>query len=151
MKIKGFLTTAFMAAMSLTMFASCSSSDSNASAAPSDKPVAVAKAPKHAVTVLEKGAAITPEKDKLIVIDFNATSCGPCRKFAPTFDTVAEEYSSDAVFYSVDVDAHPGLAAQFRVQSIPMVAYIKPGGAYTTTVGLISEAQFKAAIEAALK
>ncbi len=150
MKVKEFIAVAFMAAVSLTAFASCSSSDRNASTATADKTVAAA-APEHAVTVLEKGAVIAPEENKLIVIDFNATWCGPCRKFAPTFDKVAEEYASKAVFYSVDVDQHPGLASQFRVQSIPTVAYVKPGGAYTTTVGLISEAQFKAAIEAAIK
>lgn len=150
MKMKGFLTAAFMAAVSLTAFAACSSSDRKTDAAPADKTAAAAE-PGHAVTVLEKGAVIAPEQDKLIVIDFNATWCGPCRKFAPTFDKVADDYASKAVFYSVDVDVHPGLAAQFRVQSIPTVAYVSPGGAYTTTVGLISETQFRAALDAALK
>ena len=103
------------------------------------------------MTVLEKGAVITPEESKLVVIDFNATWCGPCRQFAPIFDRVAENYTSKAVFYSVDVDVHPELAAQYGVQSIPMVAYVKPDGSYTTTVGLLPEQEFTAAIEAALK
>ncbi|MBD5224885.1 MAG: thioredoxin fold domain-containing protein [Bacteroidales bacterium] len=147
MRIKGLLTAAFMAAVSLTAFASCSSSDKKADGATAGETASTV----HAVTVLEKGAQIAPEDSKLIVIDFNATWCGPCRRFAPTFDKVAGEYTSKAVFYSVDVDIHPELAALFKVQSIPMVAYIKPDGTYTRTVGLIDETQFKAAIEAALK
>lgn len=110
-----------------------------------------AEAQKQGVIVLNKGEVIAPEKDKLTVIDFNATWCHPCRKFAPVFDKAAEEYSSDAVFYSVDVDMHPELAARYEVTSIPTVAYVKPDGFYTTTVGLMGEEQFKAAIEEAMK
>ena len=103
-----------------------------------------------AVIKLAKGATIAKEAEKLVVIDFNATWCGPCRQFAPTFDKVAEEYADRAVFYSVDVDDHNDLAAQYNVQSIPMVVYLKPDGTYTSTVGLIPESEFTAAIDAAL-
>ena len=103
-----------------------------------------------AVIKLAKGATIAKEAEKLVVLDFNATWCGPCRQFAPTFDKVAEEYADRAVFYSVDVDDHNDLAAQYNVQSIPMVVYLKPDGTYTSTVGLIPESEFTAAIDAAL-
>ena len=115
---------------------------------PATEVAAEEKAP--AVIKLAKGATIAKEAEKLVVIDFNATWCGPCRQFAPTFDKVAEEYADRAVFYSVDVDDHNDLAAQYNVQSIPMVVYLKPDGTYTSTVGLITESEFTAAIDAAL-
>lgn len=115
---------------------------------PATEVAAEEKAP--AVIKLAKGATIAKETEKLVVIDFNATWCGPCRQFAPTFDKVAEEYADRAVFYSVDVDDHNDLAAQYNVQSIPMVVYLKPDGTYTSTVGLIPESEFTAAIDAAL-
>lgn len=147
MKFNGFLAAACVAAAGVMGLASCGSGQK----AENGAQVAEQKAQEHAVTVLEKGAVITPEESKLVVIDFNATWCGPCRQFAPIFDRVAENYTSKAVFYSVDVDVHPELAAQYGVQSIPMVAYVKPDGSYTTTVGLLPEQEFTAAIEAALK
>ena len=147
MKFNGFLAAACVAAAGVMGLASCGSGQK----AENGAQVAEQKAQEHAVTVLEKGAVITPEESKLVVIDFNATWCGPCRQFAPIFDRVAENYTSKAVFYSVDVDVHPELAAQYGVQNIPMVAYVKPDGSYTTTVGLLPEQEFTATIEAALK
>ena len=74
------------------------------------------------VHVLAEGETINTVEGKLVVIDFNATWCGPCRQFAPTFEAVAEEMADKALFYSVDVDQHPELAQKYDVQSIPMVA-----------------------------
>ncbi len=149
MRIYKFLTAAVVAAAGVLSLASCGGGQKTENAEASES--AVENVADHAVTVLEKGAAIAPEESKLVVIDFNATWCGPCRQFAPTFDKVAGDFASKAVFYSVDVDVHPELAAQYGVQNIPTVAYVKPDGSYTTTVGLLSEQDFTVAIDAALK
>ena len=151
MKINRILAAAFVAAASVLGLASCGSGQKSENGAEVATEAIGQKAPDHAVIVLEKGAAIAPEENKLVVIDFNATWCGPCRQFAPIFDKVAENFASKAVFYSVDVDVHPELVAQYGVQNIPMVAYIKPDGSYTTTVGLIPEQDVTAAVEASLK
>ena len=103
------------------------------------------------MTVLAKGAVIPTDEKLLTVIDFNATWCGPCRQFAPIFHKVAEEYAGRARFYSVDTDEHPQLAALYEVTGIPTVVYLKPDGSYTTTVGLLSEEEFKQALETAIK
>ena len=143
MKFNGFLAAACVAAAGVLGLASCGSGQK----AEKGAQVAEQKAPEHAVTVLEKGAVITPEESKLVVIDFNATWCGPCRQFAPTFEAVAEEMADKALFYSVDVDQHPELAQKYGVQSIPMVVYLKPTGQYESTVGVLSKEDFTATIQ----
>lgn len=59
-----------------------------------------------------------------VVIDFNATWCGPCQKYAPTFHKVADEYAGKVKFVSVDVDKAPAVAALFGVTSIPATLFL---------------------------
>lgn len=82
------------------------------------------------------------------VIDFNATWCGPCRMFAPTFEKMEKKYEGKITFLSVDVDENPDMAAQYEVQSIPTVVYINAEGkTVDVTVGLLSEEEFDARLQ----
>ena len=82
------------------------------------------------------------------VIDFNATWCGPCRMFAPTFEKMEKKYEGKITFLSVDVDENPDMAAQYEVQSIPTVVYIDAEGkTVDVTVGLLSEEEFDARLQ----
>lgn len=59
---------------------------------------------------------------KIVVVDFNATWCGPCRKLGPYLERMAESYKPDGVsFFSVDVDENQELAKQLDIPSIPDV------------------------------
>ena len=53
------------------------------------------------------------------VIDFTATWCGPCRKMAPILEELAAQYAGKVVFYKVDIDTEPELAAVFGVSAVP--------------------------------
>ena len=82
------------------------------------------------------------------VIDFNATWCGPCRMFAPTFEKMEKKYEGKITFLSVDVDENPDMAAQYEVQSIPTVVYTDAEGqTVDVTVGLLSEEEFDARLQ----
>lgn len=97
------------------------------------------------------GNRLPDAKGKMAVLDFNATWCAPCRKFAPNFEAVASRMRAQANFYSVDVDKNPQLAAQFGVQSVPTVVYLLPDGRYFTTTGYLDEAEFLNRVNTALR
>lgn len=103
-------------------------------------------AAKDPVIQLAAGQQLPAFNGKPMVIDFNATWCGPCRQFAPVFHSVAADFDGRVTFVSVDVDKSPELAAQYGVQSIPFVVYLMPDGTAYRTVGLISEGEFAARV-----
>lgn len=154
MKIKRILLSACVLGTLAAGMVSCGAKQNgNDTATEAEQTEAVADEAEPAagaVIELKEGETIAPADGKLVVIDFNATWCGPCKQFAPHFDAVATENAGKAVFYSVDVDVHPELAAQYGVESIPMVVYIKPDGTTDSTVGYMDKSQFAAAVAAAL-
>lgn len=101
--------------------------------------------------VYVNNATITPDKTLPTVIDFNATWCGPCRRFAPIFEEVAKEYKGKAIFMSVDVDNSPSAAQQFEVSAIPQVSILLPDGTYTSAVGFMEKEQFIEFLSTAVK
>ena len=60
-------------------------------------------------------------EQKLVVIDFMATWCGPCKALAPLFTKLADHYKQQAVFLKIDVDVHEDLAAAFKVSAMPTI------------------------------
>lgn len=64
--------------------------------------------------------------DQLVVIDFTASWCGPCKMIAPLFKELSEQ-RTDVVFLKVDVDENPETAAKFSVSAMPTFLFIKKG------------------------
>jgi len=65
-------------------------------------------------------------KDGIVLIDFWASWCGPCRQFAPVFERVSER-NTDAVFAKVDTEAEPELAQMYGVTAIPTLVVYRDG------------------------
>ncbi|CAG77665.1 YALI0F01496p [Yarrowia lipolytica CLIB122] len=74
------------------------------------------------------------KSDKLTVIDFYATWCGPCKMIAPTFDKFSETFT-DAQFYRCDVDEASAVAQEVGVTAMPTFAFYKNGEKITTVMG----------------
>ena len=75
------------------------------------------------------------------VVDFSATWCGPCRMLAPVLEELSEKYADKVSFFSVDVDEAPGLAMQFRVNSVPCLVLLKNGVFTDQSIGFRPEPQ----------
>jgi thioredoxin 1 len=81
-----------------------------------------------------------------VLVDFYADWCGPCRTLAPTLERLAAEFAGRAKIVKVNVDAEPELASQFRVQSIPTLAFIAGGELVGKTAGLVPETGLREAL-----
>jgi len=88
--------------------------------------------------------------DKLVVIDFWAQWCGPCRMLGPIIEEVAAEYEGKAVIGKCDTDTNNELAMKFGVRNIPMIVFIKNGEVKDVHVGLIKKPDLISKIDALL-
>lgn len=80
----------------------------------------------------------TVETNPIVLIDFWAAWCGPCRMFAPVFEKVSEDHP-DVVFAKVDTEAQPQLAGAFGVSSIPTLVAIRDGVVLYSQAGALPE------------
>lgn len=86
-------------------------------------------------------------ENKIVLVDFFATWCGPCKMLAPMIEQVAEEYTGKAAVLKIDVDEEPDLAAQFGIESIPTVILFKDGQPINVEVGAHPKAFYANLIE----
>lgn len=75
----------------------------------------------------------------VVLVDFFATWCGPCKALAPVLEEVAEQLKDKTSIYKVDIDQTQSLAQQYRVMSVPTMKIFKDGEVVETIVGLQSK------------
>ena len=92
----------------------------------------------------------TVEKYPLIVVDFWAPWCGPCRMVSPILEQLASELAGKVVFGKLNVDENPRIASTFGIRSIPTISIFKNGRAIDGFVGAASKSQMQSKIMAHL-
>lgn len=88
-------------------------------------------------------------KSGVVLVDFWAPWCGPCKMMGPILEKVAAAVGAKAVVAKVNVDEAPELAAKYGIRSIPTLILLKDGEVVQQYVGIQQEAALVSAIEAA--
>lgn len=83
----------------------------------------------------------------LVVVDFWAPWCGPCRVLGPVIDRLAERYEGQVTFGKLNVDENQGAATEYGVQSIPALLFFRNGVLVDRTVGALPESLLRIKID----
>ena len=98
------------------------------------------------IILTDANFAQSVNKYPLLVVDFWAPWCGPCRMVSPVIEQLSGELAGKVVFGKVNVDENPRVANTFGVRSIPTIAIFKNGKNVDGFVGAISKAQMQTKI-----
>lgn len=100
----------------------------------------------HVVT--DANFAETLNTDKLVVVDFWATWCGPCKAIGPIVEEIAAEFEGKAVVAKCNVDECDDVPMEYGIRSIPTLIFFKNGEVADRHVGVISKADLAAKLQA---
>ncbi|NLE01235.1 MAG: thioredoxin family protein [Fibrobacter sp.] len=90
--------------------------------------------------------ALDSNSSKLMVIDLYADWCMPCKQLSPVLNSLSIEHTGNTVFYKVNVDKNPEIAAMFGVQGIPHVVFVKNKEPFYAITGLYPKDAYKKVI-----
>jgi thioredoxin 1 len=90
------------------------------------------------------------EADDLIVVDFWAEWCGPCKMISPIIEELSEEYTGKAKIGKVNVDQNSDISMKYGIRSIPTILLLKDGEIVDKQVGVTSKEKLKSKIDAHL-
>ena len=87
---------------------------------------------------------------KLMMVDFWADWCGPCKMLSPVIESIGGQYQGKVLVGKVNVDEEPELARRFGVMSIPTVVFLKNGQEFDRKVGVMPPQAFTGVLDANL-
>ena len=84
--------------------------------------------------------------DELLLVDFWATWCGPCRAIAPVLEALERDEAGRVRVAKVNVDDEPALAGRYEIRSIPTILFVKSGRVVDTVIGAVPRATLDAKV-----
>lgn len=89
--------------------------------------------------------------DGLVLADFWAAWCGPCKIVSPVIDELAKEYKEKLRVVKVNTDENPDLASKYKIMGIPTLMFVKNGAIVDQLVGAVPKGQIKDKIDSYIK
>lgn len=86
----------------------------------------------------------------LVMVDFWAVWCGPCRMIAPTVEELAKEFAGKVKVAKLNTDENPDIATKYKIMGIPTIMFFKDGQKVDQVVGAVPKPQLKSKLESLL-
>ena len=102
----------------------------------------------NAIQLTQANFDAETSKPGLLLVDFWAEWCAPCRAIAPTLDELVRESAGTLALGKVNVDQEPALAARYGIRSIPTILFMKGGQVVDQVIGAVPKAQLKKKLDA---
>ncbi len=105
-----------------------------------------------AVEVTASNIEETLKSDQLVVLDFWAGWCGPCKMIAPIIDELANDYRGKVIFGKIDTEAddNDDIVSDYGIRNLPTILFLKNGEIVDRLVGAAKKSDFEAKIDALL-
>ena len=103
--------------------------------------------PSQPLTLTDENFSEVVSKYPLVLVDFWAPWCGPCRIIAPIIEQLASQYAGKVVFGKLNVDENPESAMKFMVAAIPTLILFKNGAEVERLIGAMPKQAIEAAIQ----
>ena len=87
----------------------------------------------------------------VVMVDFWAVWCGPCRMIAPTVEELAKEYAGKVKVVKLNTDENPEVASQYKIMGIPTIIFFKNGEKVDQVVGAVPKEQMKSKLDSFLE
>lgn len=91
------------------------------------------------------------KEEGLMVVDFGASWCGPCKALHPMVEELAQEMAGEARFFQISIDEAPRVAQRYKIRSLPTLGFFMGEEQVGAVTGLQPKAVLRAAIEEALQ
>lgn len=91
------------------------------------------------------------EADRLVIVDFWAEWCGPCKAMVPTLEIVGDEFKDKLSIFKINIEENVQSPSQYSIRSIPTLLFFKEGELIKQLVGAVSKSKLVEQIEEALR
>lgn len=93
---------------------------------------------------------VIKEQSKVIVLDFTAQWCGPCKMMSPVVELIATQFDGKAIVGKLDIDENPNTAARFGIRNFPTFLFFKEGKLLDKVVGAVPKSVLEQKVTALL-